>query len=142
MGYIDQNLLSGESVVYRAKLHWIIFLWPAIFILIGIFSEQTRAFFLLIGFIWAISSYINYSSSEFGVTTRRVIVKVGLVRRRSLELLLSKVEGVGVDQGVLGRILGYGTIIVTGTGGTKEPFRSISAPLEFRRVVQQQSAGL
>ncbi len=73
------------------------------------------------------------------MTTRRVLIKVGVLRRRSLELLLSKVESIGVDQGIVGRLLGYGTIIVTGTGGTKEPFRMIAAPLEFRRMVQQQT---
>jgi uncharacterized membrane protein YdbT with pleckstrin-like domain len=74
------------------------------------------------------------------VTNRRVLIKVGFIRRHSLELLLPKVEGIAVDQGILGRILGYGTIIVTGTGGTKEPFRNIIAPMEFRKMVQQQTS--
>ena len=91
------------------------------------------------GLAWGLSSYINFTSSEFGVTNRRVLIKVGFIRRRSLELLLSKVEGIGVDQGIPGRIFGYGTIIVTGTGGTKEPFRNITAPMEFRKTVQEQT---
>jgi uncharacterized membrane protein YdbT with pleckstrin-like domain len=74
------------------------------------------------------------------VTTKRVIIKVGLVRRRSVELLLRQVEAIRVEQGILGRILGYGTIIVGGTGGTAEPFSEIAAPLEFRRQVQMQSS--
>ena len=52
-----------------------------------------------------------------------MLIKVGIVNRRSLEMLLSKVETVRVEQSVVGRILGYGTIVVTGTGGTNEPFR-------------------
>jgi uncharacterized membrane protein YdbT with pleckstrin-like domain len=95
--------------------------------------------FSSLGFATGLSSYINYTSSEFGVTNRRVLIKVGFVRRRSLELFLQKLEGIGVDQGILGRIFGYGTITVTGTGGTKEVFRAIAAPLEFRRMVQQQT---
>ena len=59
-----------------------------------------------------------------------------MIRRHSLELLLQKVEGIGVDQGIAGRVLGYGTITVSGTGGTKESFPLISDPLEFRRQVQ------
>lgn len=142
MGYIEQNLVSGEKVVYRTRLHWILFLWPTVFLVVGLFSGDSglRGFFLLVGIIWALSSLVTFTSSEFGVTTRRVLVKVGFIRRRSLELLLPKVEGIGVDQGILGRIFGYGTIIVTGTGGTKEVFRSIAAPLDFRRMVQQQTA--
>jgi uncharacterized membrane protein YdbT with pleckstrin-like domain len=63
-----------------------------------------------------------------------------LIRRHSLELLLRQVEGIRVDQGLLGRVLGYGTIVVGGTGGTAEPFPEIASPLEFRRQVQMQSS--
>ncbi len=143
MGYVEQNLIAGESVAYSARLHWILFLWPAIFIIIGILSlfgnGTVGGFFLAIGVLWGLSSYIKYASSEFAVTTRRVLIKVGFIRRHSLELLLAKVEGIGVDQGILGRIFGYGTIVVTGTGGTKELFPHITAPFEFRRAVQQQT---
>src|SRR6202034_3784582 len=89
-----------------------------------------------IGLVLFLPPWIRSVSSEFAITNKRVLIKVGLVRRHSLELLLSKVEGIGVDQGVLGRILGYGTITVSGVGGTKEAFRTISNPLEFRRQVQ------
>ncbi len=145
MGYIEQNLIADETVAYRTRLHWVIFLWPVVFLAIALFSFLGReggagGFFLIVGLTWGLSSHINFTSSEFGVTNRRVLIKVGFIRRRSLELLLSKVEGIGVDQGIPGRIFGYGTIIVTGTGGTKEPFRNIAAPLEFRRMVQQATA--
>jgi uncharacterized membrane protein YdbT with pleckstrin-like domain len=143
MGYIEQNLVAGETVVYRAKLHWVIFLWPVVFLLIALFSFMSRngagGFFLIVGLIWGLSSYINSTSSEFGVTNRRVLIKVGFIRRRSLELFLSKLEGIGVNQSIPGRIFGYGTIMVTGTGGTKEFFNNIAAPLQFRKMVQQQS---
>ena len=62
-----------------------------------------------------------------------------MLRRRTVEMLNSKVEAVAVNQGILGRILGYGNIIVTGTGGTNEAFNGISSPLEFRRAVQAHS---
>ena len=145
MGYIDQNLIAGETIVYRTRLHWNVFVWPTIFLLIALFSlvgsRDAGSFFLIVGALWALSSYIQFTSSEFGLTNRRVLIKVGFIRRHSLELLLSKLEGIAVDQGILGRIFGYGTIIVTGTGGTKEIFRNIAAPLEFRRMVQQVTAG-
>ncbi len=59
-----------------------------------------------------------------------------------MEILLTKIEGVGIHQGILGRILGYGTIIVTRTGGTKAHFHKIKAPLEFRKRVQEQLAAV
>jgi len=86
----------------------------------------------------AFGRWLAWISSEFAVTNKRVLIKVGFIRRHSLELLLQKVEGIGVDQGILGRVFDYGTIIVTGTGGTKEPFKNIAAPLEFRKQVQSR----
>jgi uncharacterized membrane protein YdbT with pleckstrin-like domain len=94
----------------------------------------------VIALILFLPPWIKASSSEFAITNKRVLIKVGLIRRHSLALLLQKVEGVGVDQGILGRILGYGTITVAGVGGTKEAFRMISNPLEFWRQVQPSLA--
>jgi uncharacterized membrane protein YdbT with pleckstrin-like domain len=94
----------------------------------------------IIGLVLMLPPWIKSSSSEFAITNKRVLIKVGLIRRHSLELLLQKVEGIGVDQGFLGRVLGYGTITVSGVGGTKEAFRMISNPLEFRRQVQASLA--
>jgi uncharacterized membrane protein YdbT with pleckstrin-like domain len=72
------------------------------------------------------------------VTNKRVIIKTGLLRRRTFELLLSKVESIGVEEGLMGRMFGYGSVVVRGTGGTPEPFANVGHPLEFRRQVQQQ----
>jgi len=80
---------------------------------------------------------IEYLGTEFGVTNRRILIKVGLVRRHSIEILLNKVEGVQVDQGVMGRIFNYGSVLVSGLGGTRESFRDVARPLEFRRRVQE-----
>ncbi len=91
---------------------------------------------LIIGFILGLARYIDFATSEFAITNRRVIVKVGMLRRRTLEMQLGKLEAIAVDQGILGRIFGYGNIVVTGTGGTKEPFKTISSPVEFRRAAQ------
>jgi uncharacterized membrane protein YdbT with pleckstrin-like domain len=146
MSYVDSQLLPGESVTYRGRLHRIIFSAPivvatllAIVLIASIRIRQelwVAALFAIVAaytFVWA---YVVYSSSEFAVTNKRVIMKVGWIRRRTLETLLSKVEGIGVEQDLFGRMLDYGTIQVTGTGGTKESFHRISRPLEFRRQVQ------
>ena len=81
---------------------------------------------------------IEYLTSEFAVTNKRVVTKVGLVERDSQETLLSKIETIGVDQTLAGRLLGYGTVTIVGTGGSREPFALIAQPLEFRRQVQTQ----
>ena len=146
MSYVDRNLLQGEEVVYRAKLHFVIFALPAGVAVLGLVlavvvaSWIVAAVFLVLAIVVAFPRYIRFVSSEFAVTNKRVIVKLGLVYRQTLELVLSKVETIGVEQSIMGRILNYGTIVVTGTGGTKEPFKDIANPLEFRRRVQSQLA--
>ena len=63
---------------------------------------------------------------------------MGFISRRTIEINMSKVESVEVNQDIFGRLLNYGTIVVIGTGGTKEPFALIGDPLAFRRAVQSQ----
>ena len=149
MSYIEKNLMDDENILYRSKLHWVIFLWPVIWLVVAIMlfngdedSVALGSLLLLIAIVTSINSLINYKTSEFGITNKRVIVKVGFIRRNSVELLINKVEGIQVNQGILGRILGFGSITISGTGGTKNPFHKIGAPLEFRKKVQVQIAAI
>jgi uncharacterized membrane protein YdbT with pleckstrin-like domain len=152
MGYVEDNLMPGEAVTYRAHLHWVIYLRALLVALLG-------AAFVAAGFTWRdvnglvvigavllviavllwLGQWIKSRTSEFAITNKRVIIKVGLIRRDTLELLLTKVESIGVDQTVMGRIVGYGSIVVVGTGGTREPFNDIARPLDFRKQVQAQA---
>ena len=145
MSYVDDNLLSGEQVVHRARLHWGIFVGPAILAFVGLIIFLAAAgagggggavagfFALLIFSIPLLLAVITYLTSEFAVTTRRVIVKRGFIRRRTLELNHNRIEGLSVSQGILARIFGAGTIVVNGTGGTRQGVPFISSPMEFRR---------
>jgi uncharacterized membrane protein YdbT with pleckstrin-like domain len=124
MGYVEDNLMAGEQVTHRTQLHWTVFV-------------SLKALLTLF-----IAPLVARGTSEFAVTNRRVVIKVGLVSRKTVELNLEKVESIGVEQTVLGRILGYGTIVVVGTGGTKEPFRGIADPMGFRRAVNEATEAL
>ena len=147
MGYVEDHLLPNEQIVYRAHLHKFVYLWPLVIALVMIavayvaflyYMYEVAAVALIVALIPLIWAQIVYTSSEFAVTNKRVIIKVGFIQRRTLETLLSKVEGIEVYQTFLARMFDFGTITVTGTGGTREQFANISAPLEFRRQVQGQ----
>jgi uncharacterized membrane protein YdbT with pleckstrin-like domain len=149
MSYLDDHLLDGERIVYRARLHWTIFatslivvlLGVALAILLGIYQPEywyLGAALAGLGLLLAIPPAINFFSSEFAVTNKRVLSKLGFIERESDETLLGKVEAIGVDQGIVARMLGFGTVTITGTGGTEESFSQISKPLEFRRQIQNQ----
>jgi uncharacterized membrane protein YdbT with pleckstrin-like domain len=145
MSYVDRSLIPGEEVVYRASLYRLPFLWltmPAIAAFVAaVFHVWLIVLASLVagGLIW-VNVWAKRASAEFAVTTKRVIVAVGAVRRRTLELMLDKVETVGVDQTLAGRIFNFGTVTITGSGGTRESFEHLAAPLEFRRQVQAQLA--
>ena len=141
MAYIDSNLMTGERVLGRARVHKIIFTWPVIWLFLALISMDNKiisgiAFFF--ASTTGLVSFVNYWSAEFGVTNKRVIMKTGLVRRNSFEVLLTKVEGIQVNQTISGRIFDYGTVVITGTGGSADPFLYIAKPLDFRRKIQEQ----
>lgn len=159
MSYIDETLMPEEVVLYRTKPHWIIFspavgwFFLAILILfvapdfplasLPVYSHYsvTDIFGLCIlgvSIISGIVSYITYQTSEYGITNRRILMKVGFISRSSLEMLLQRVESIHVYQSIAGRIFNYGSIIISGTGGSKDPFPNIPEPLLFRRYAQQQ----
>ncbi|MEP6994304.1 MAG: PH domain-containing protein [Acidobacteriota bacterium] len=154
MSYAEKNLLPGEQVVYRTGLHWVVLLAPITFLVLSLafavwamlrLQNQTSGLVRIFGFgllgvavIVFLIKLIYYRSAEFAVTSKRVMLKVGWASRHSLELILSKVEAISVDQDLRGRVLGYGTITVTGTGGTKETFETLARPFEFRSQVQGQ----
>jgi uncharacterized membrane protein YdbT with pleckstrin-like domain len=146
MSYINRNLLAGEQVVFRTRLHWLLYLGPVlltVFVLLPIAWLLSSGSWsgitwipLGVGLVILLAAFIKRQSSDFAVTNKRVMMKVGVFRTRSIELLLSKIEAISVDQSVMGRIFGYGDIVVTGSGGTKEAFSKIQSPLAFRRAVQ------
>src|SRR4051812_24781950 len=158
MGYIDRNLIEGETVVYDARPHWVLYLKPMI--LTVIFLAIAAALFYLapessnpdstllmrriggvligLAIIPVIVGAFRRSAREYAVTNKRVVMQIGVVSRTTEEVFLNKIESVGVDQTVMGRMLGYGTVTIRGTGGSFEPFERVSAPLELRRQIQEQ----
>ena len=141
MSYIEQNLMNGEHIVSRAQVHWMVFLraivWALVGVVLALFAPFLGGLVLFGSLIVAGIALIERSTTELAVTNRRVIGKRGIVSRQSVEVLLNKVEGLSVDQGILGRMFGFGTIKVGGTS-TAVPFGNIVSPLDFRNAVQGQ----
>ena len=161
MSYLERCLIEGEEVKYRARLHWSTILRPilasAVLDLLGVAcligwavwrggtAPSGSAALLVAGVLLLLAGgavlavgVVRRASTEIVVTTRRVLIKTGILERRTVELLLSKIESVDVTENVTGRLLGFGRVVVRGTGGTPESFDRIADPLEFRRQVQSQ----
>ena len=150
MSYVDQIVTGNEKVLYVGHVSLLsllpTFLVGGVLILVGIalsFVPQGPQGLSLVGLAIAavgvlliLAGFIKRMSTELVVTNRRVIAKFGLVSRRTIELNLSKLESIRVDQSVGGRILNYGSIVLAGTGATLEPIPFIAAPIAFRQAVQ------
>lgn len=119
--YVNNNLIKDEIIELETTYHWITFF-------------NLKAILTLF-----IAPIIDKYTDEFVITNKRVINKTGLISRKTFEMNHSKIESINVDQGILGRILGYGSIRIVGSGGTKEVFPNIQSPLEFRKKFQELS---
>jgi len=165
LSYVEKHLIPGELVQYQTKLHWIVMLGhAALAVLLDLLAIGIVVGWALLGtkakgssipaavYLFALACFViggalffigilKRNATEMAVTNKRVIVKTGIVDRRTIEILLSRIESVAVEEPALGRLMGYGTVIVRGTGGTPEVFSKIYHPLEFREQVQRQIAG-
>jgi uncharacterized membrane protein YdbT with pleckstrin-like domain len=147
MNYVRRVLQPGEAVIHVTRIHPIIFLPAALWLVLAVVllimaltltgdlrigGEAIAVFCIVFAIASALPALLRRISTELAVTDRRVIYKSGILARHTLEMNRSKVESVDVDQSVLGRLIGFGTIVVRGTGGSLEPIRMISDPLTFR----------
>jgi uncharacterized membrane protein YdbT with pleckstrin-like domain len=146
MSYIREILRPDEKLLATGNIHWIIY-WPAIalmalaviaLIVLGLASIVGRIIFVLLALpaiFFAIKEWLQQWITEIAVTDRRVIVKTGLIRRHTAEMNMDKVESVTVYQSVLGRLLGYGSVHVRGTGEGLGHLDYISSPILLRNMI-------
>ena len=149
MSYVQQVLQPDETVRFRTTVHWSIYFVPIIALGVGLaflvwhYMDQKANLLLLLGAIifgatggvLALAAWLKQFGTEVAVTDQRVIYKRGLIRRHTVEMNLDKIESVDVDQSILGRFLGYGTITIRGTGQAVEPLRDMADPLQFRSAI-------
>lgn len=168
LSYVEKNLIAGERLLYQTRHHWIVLLGPVLLSLLlgvsglGLLGESiaskagksqpsgsagiSAGGLGIIGLILVVAAagtlaygIAKRNATEMAVTNKRVLIKTGLASRRTLDVMLSRVESIGVEETVIGRLLAFGTVVVRGTGGTPEAFVMIDHPQEFRRAVQEQT---
>ncbi|GAA5161019.1 PH domain-containing protein [Viridibacterium curvum] len=125
--YVEGALVKDERIIHLGHIS----LW-SIWHLIALGVVLLPAFG--IGLIFLAVAYVRYKTTELAITTRRVIVKSGFIRRSTVEININKVESIQVDQEVLGRIFNFGTLIISGAGSPQAPITGISNPMEFRKA--------
>lgn len=144
MGYVANNLSKNEKIVYEGKIHLFIFMpWILLLSIVYIvYPDGSREvdeatmlsidIFMVISILGVIHSFLYKVSTEFAITNRRIISKTGFISRSTIEFNHNKIESINVEQGIFGRIFGYGSVVINGTGGVKTPIKNIAKPLRFR----------
>ena len=125
--YVEQVLTRDERVVHIGHISvWSLSLYIAAgLVLLPVFG---------VGLLFWIAAYVKYKTTELAITNKRVIDKFGFISRRTIEININKVESIQVDQGILGRIFNYGTLVVSGAGTPQAPIPGISDPIQFRKA--------
>lgn len=151
--YVNSHLATEEHVVYEAHHHWCIWILPilgfvffsipCLGVIISIPSDELDGpmFLFLFSFglfgIWGlIYTLIKTTTDEFAITNQRLIIKTGVISRRTFELNLTKVETIAVSQYIFDRIFNCGQISIRGTGSTICKLTCIAAPFDFRQAFQ------
>ena len=145
MSYIQNNLQAGEEIKYKADIHWYIFAYPVILLLLSAFfsSAQTGLFYyvsillLLSGLFQLIKRILLKMGAEYVVTNKKVILKSGILNRDALELVLNKCEGILINQCLMVLMLVFGSIVVTTCVFTNK-FDFITNPIKFRNEINAQ----
>jgi hypothetical protein len=125
VSYIDDSLIEGERILHRGRVAW----WSQFWMLLFGFLTLVIG----VGLILLVWAWIRVRSTEIAITNKRVIAKFGFIHRHTVEINLEKVEALRVEQRFWGRVLNYGTILISGAGTSVAPFPDIADPLVFRR---------
>ena len=124
--YVEGTLITGEKILHQGRVSWWS-VWHLLFFGVLLLVVGVGVGF----FIWA---WIRVKSTELAITNKRVIAKFGFVSRNTVEIAIPKVESIQVQQTMMGRMLDYGTLVISGTGTSHAPIPCIADPLAFRRA--------
>lgn len=135
---------DNDDVIYEARLHWVLFLWPFFLfctaLWIGCRFEMMRLIsvgLVLVSLFWEVMVWLNYQCAYLLVKRNQVTLCTGIFVRQTIVLSLNKIESIDIRQSILGTIFHYGSLVITGTGGTRQVIHFLNKPLTCRRYIEQ-----
>ena len=135
---------ADNNVIYFTRLHWIVFFGPVVGLALSIalyyYIKQLSEVALFLGFfalMWTLMTWVTYYFSSITIKKRQVILRTGIIVRQTVDIPLSKIETIDIRQSILGSIMSYGTLVITGTGGTRHLINYLHKPLTCRRYIEQ-----
>ena len=140
--------MTDSNIVYKARLHWILFFWPVILLCLatylGLRFQQLRevALFCIFFFLaWLTMVWVTYHFSSLTITKKSVVLHTGFLVRNTMDIPLSKIESIDIRRTLLGSLFHYGTLVITGTGGSRQLVNYLNKPLTCRRYIEQLMHG-
>lgn len=135
---------TDTNVVYFTRMHWIIFFWPLLALCgalaLASYVTQLREVgygFIAFSLIWMFMTWVTYYFSSLTIKKNQVILRTGVIVRQTIDIPLNKIEAIDIRQSILGSILNYGMVCITGTGGTRRMINYLHHPLTCRRYIEQ-----
>ncbi|MDX2345639.1 MAG: PH domain-containing protein [Legionella sp.] len=136
--------MDNQHVVYQARLHWVLFVWPILFFVFSAWFginfpslHEASVLFMLIGLIWSVLMWLTYQFSSLTIKEKQVVLRSGILVRQTIDVPLSKIESIDIKQSIIGSLLKYGSLVITGTGGTRQSIGYVARPLTCRRHIEQ-----
>jgi uncharacterized membrane protein YdbT with pleckstrin-like domain len=136
--------MDNQKIVYQARLHWVLFVWPIIFFIFSAWLglrfpsfHDVSVVFMGVGLIWSVLMFLTYQFSSLTIKPKQVILRTGILVRQTIDVPLSKIESIDIKQSIIGSLFKYGSLVITGTGGTRQSITYIARPLTCRRHIEQ-----
>lgn len=136
--------MNNQRTVYQARLHWIVFVWPSLLLLFGLLLgsfvvsfREVGLVIAVIGLIWSFLMWLTYQFSSLTIKEKQVILRSGILVRQTIDISLNKIESIDIRQSIIGSIFQYGSLLITGTGGTRQCMGYVAKPLTCRRHIEQ-----
>ncbi len=140
--------MTDNNIVYQARLHWILFFWPALLLCFALFLglrfdelKEVGMFMAVFALFWGTMVWVTYSFSYFTIKKNQVILCTGVLVRKTLDIPMTKIESIDIRQSLLGSLLQYGSLVITGTGGSRQMITYLNKPLTCRRYIEQLMHG-
>lgn len=136
--------MTDNNTVFCARLHWVIFFWPFAFLCVTVYLGLhyeiiyvPSMIMALVALLWLFLMWMTYQFSSLSIKKKQVILRTGIIVRHTMDIPMNKIASIDIRQSILGSLLRYGTLVITGTGGTKQMISYIRRPLTCRRYIEQ-----
>jgi membrane protein YdbS with pleckstrin-like domain len=136
--------MQDKNIIYQARLSWVLFVWPLLMLCVAAYLgirysalHQPSLILAAVGIIWFLVTWVTYQFSSITIKKKQIMLRTGFLVRKTVDIPLNKIESVDIRQSILGSILQYGSLVITGTGGTRQLINFLDKPLTCRRYVEQ-----